>query len=339
MKKRAVLYKRKEKDKVECFLCSHHCIISEGDLGICGVRQNIDGKLYSLVYAEPITTNPDPIEKKPLYHFLPGTLSYSLATIGCNLRCDFCQNARISQISKKDKSHSSILNEREYLPENIVKEAKYKRCKSIAYTYTEPTIFFEYAFDIAKLAKEVGIANIFVTNGYMTKEALDMISPYLDAANVDLKSFSEDFYYRRCKAKLKPVLESITYMYQLGIWIEITTLVIPGENDSEEELHKIADFIANLDKDIPWHISRFFPQYRLMDYPLTPMIILKKAYDIGKEHGLRYIYLGNVGEGEDTYCYNCNKLLIGRDFYTIKEFNIKEGVCAFCGVKIKGVWS
>jgi pyruvate formate lyase activating enzyme len=226
----------------------------------------------------------------------------------------------------------------ELLPEQIVREAKKSKCMSISYTYTEPTIFFEYAYDTAKLAKDAGLYNNFVTNGFMTKEALDTIRPYLDAANVDLKSFSEEFYKKICKARLQPVLDSIAYMKKLGIWVEVTTLIVPGQNDSEEELAKIAEFIAGVGEDIPWHISRFHPNYQFTDYSPTSIEILRKAAQIGKRRGLRYIYLGNVLEGSDTYCYNCNKLLIKRTYFCMEKFEIKEGECLFCGAQIDGIW-
>ncbi len=292
MKRRAMLYEEMEDKKIHCFLCSHQCIINESKVGICGVRQNIDGKLYTHVYGKLIASHVDPIEKKPFYHFLPGTRSFSIATPGCNFKCDFCQNWQISQYKISDNKFS--YQGLEMLPEEIVEAAKQNNCKSIAYTYTEPTIFFEYAYDTAKLAKKQNIKNVFVTNGYMSKKAIDAISPYLDAANIDLKSFSDEFYKKICKARLKPVLESIKTMYENDIWLEITTLVIPGQNDSEEELDDIAGFIAGVSEDIPWHISRFHGDYNFTDVDATPIKTLKMAEDIGKKHGLKHVHLGNV---------------------------------------------
>ena len=335
MKKEAVLYRKLGGKKVECYLCAHNCNIADSGFGICGVRQNIGGTLYTLVYGEAIAAHIDPIEKKPLYHFLPSSSSYSIATIGCDFKCGFCQNWQISQSTKKEYP---VYKNRELMPYDIVKEAKRNNCKSIAYTYTEPTVFFEYAYDTSKLAKEAGIYNIFVTNGYMSKAALDEISPYLDAANVDLKSFSDDFYSKICKASLKPVLDSVRYMKKLGIWVEVTTLIIPGENDSRDELRDIADFIANIDKNIPWHISRFHPDYEFAQYSATPFDILKEAEDIGKSMGLRYIYLGNVDQETNTYCYNCGKTLVRRMYFSILENNIKRGKCSSCGAEIAGLW-
>ncbi len=335
MQKEALFYQKLDNNQVKCYLCAHNCTIKPSNFGICEVRKNIDGVLYTLVYAEAIASGIDPIEKKPLYHFLPGTYSYSIATIGCNFKCGFCQNWQISQLSKKQWQMN---RESKFMPQDIVKEAKRNNCKSISYTYTEPTIFFEYAFDTAKLAKEAGLYNNFVTNGYMGKEALDLISPYLNAANIDLKSFRDNFYKKNCKSSLKPVLETIKYMKKLGIWIEITTLIIPGENDSEKELKDIADFIVSVDKDIPWHISRFHPDYNFQRYPPTPIATLKKAQEIGEKAGLHYIYLGNVSEETNTYCYKCGKMLVRRIYFYVKENNIKEGRCLYCHTEIRGRW-
>ncbi len=292
MIKEAILYEKLGDEKVQCNLCAHRCKIGLDRFGICGVRKNIDGKLHTLVYGDVIASHVDPIEKKPLYHFLSGSFSYSIATIGCNFKCPFCQNWQISQLSKRgDDSPGSQL-----MPEEVVGEAKKNKCKSISYTYTEPTIFFEYAYDTAMLAKEAGLFNVFVTNGYMTGEALETIKPYLDAANVDLKSFREDFYKDMCQAHLQPVLDSIKTMKRLGIWVEITTLVVTGKNDSEDEFKDIAGFIAGVDPGIPWHISRFHPDFKYLDARPTPLETLKRARAIGKEAGLEHIHLGNVIE-------------------------------------------
>jgi len=291
MKKHAMLYEQKQDKKVSCLLCSHQCILSDSKFGICGVRQNIDGKLYTHVYGKTIAAHIDPIEKKPLYHFLPGTKTYSIATPGCNLKCNFCQNWQISQYRlNQGFDYDGI----EMPPEKIVDAAKLNNCSSISYTYTEPTIFFEYAYDTAKLAKKENIKNIFVTNGFMTKQTIETIAPYLDAANVDLKSFREAFYKNICGARLKPILESIKNMYEDDIWIEITTLVVTGQNDSEEEFSDIAKFIADLSIDIPWHISRFHPDYQFTDAVPTPIKTLKMAEQIGKNYNLKNIHIGNV---------------------------------------------
>jgi pyruvate formate lyase activating enzyme len=334
--KEALLYEKLEKNLVHCYLCAHHCRIAEEKFGFCGVRQNIKGALYSHVYGRPCALHVDPIEKKPLYHFLPGSTSFSVATIGCNFHCGFCQNWDISQTSVKE---GAFLGEEEVLPQELVKEALRRKCKSISYTYTEPTIFFEYAYDTAKLAKEKGLYNNFVTNGYMTKECLEMIKPYLDAANVDLKFFKDTSYRNICKGSLQPVLDSIRLMRELGIWVEVTTLVIPGENDSEEELAGIAKFIAAVDKDMPWHVSRFHPDYNFTDHIATPEETLKKAQHLGAHAGLKYVYAGNVyGWGNDTACPNCKKLLIKRELFSVLESNIKQGKCIYCNTAIAGVF-
>jgi pyruvate formate lyase activating enzyme len=252
MIKEARLWKKLDNQMVHCYLCAHECKILESKFGVCGVRQNVQGVLYTMVYADVIAANIDPIEKKPLYHFLPGSRSYSIATIGCNFKCGFCQNWQISQASaKEDYGHAR----REVLPRQVVEEAVKNNCRSISYTYTEPTIFFEFAFDTAQLAEEAGLYNVFVTNGYMTRQALETIQPYLTAANVDLKSFSDASYKKNCQARLQPVLDTISSMKSLGVWVEVTTLVIPGENDSDNELKHIAEFLAGVDCMIPWHIS------------------------------------------------------------------------------------
>ncbi len=332
----ARFYTPMEEGKVRCYLCNHRCIISPGRRGICGVRENKKGKLYTLVYGRAVSYHVDPIEKKPLYHFLPGTRSYSIATVGCNFRCLHCQNWEISQMPR-DRGEIAGLD---LPPEEVVRQAEQYNCASISYTYTEPTIFAEYAIDCAKLAQKKGIKNIFVTNGYITPEALKEIAPYIDAANIDLKGFTEEFYREVCGAKLKPVLESIKLYKKLGIWIEVTTLIIPGYNDDEEQLRGIARFIKSVGEEIPWHVTRFHPEYKLMSVPSTPVETLRKARDIGREEGLLYIYIGNVlGEGENTHCHSCGELLIERHGFDILKYSIEEGKCPRCGVKIHGVWS
>ncbi len=334
MLKEALLYKKLADNKVSCFLCSHQCLISDGKFGICNVRENKGGVLYTYAYGELIAQNIDPIEKKPLYHFFPGSRSFSIAAIGCNFQCGFCQNWQISQVKEAEPL---ALQSQEVRPEDVVKQAKRTGSKSISYTYTEPTIFFEYAFEIGQLAKKEELHNVFVTNGYMTEEMIHMIHPYLDAANIDLKSFNDAYYRKVCKGKLGPVLKSIEMMKKLNIWIEVTTLVVPGQNDSEKELRKIANFLADLDNSIPWHLSRFYPQYKMVDLESTPTEILNQAYAIGKEAGLRYVYLGNVGEGNNTYCYQCHRLLIERFGFSIRAYWIKEGRCPDCHRPIDGV--
>jgi len=335
MKKNALLYEPLDDGRIHCCLCAHECRIGPDQFGICGVRQNKKGKLYTLVYGEPIAAHLDPIEKKPLYHFLPQSRSYSIATIGCNFRCGFCQNWQISQMNKRDHRADGIPA---VSPEEIVAQAVDYQAKSISYTYTEPTIFFEYAYDIARLAHDHKLANIFVTNGYMTPAALKKIRTPLDAANVDLKSFRDDFYKNTCGARLEPVLETIRQMHRMNIWLEITTLVIPGLNDSDEELRQIAGFIAGVDVNIPWHISRFHPDHHLTTSGTTPLETLERAKKIGTDEGLRYVYLGNVPAGTDTFCPECGALLIKRDSMHTHALYLDKDTCPQCHAVIAGRW-
>ncbi len=331
----AMLYKKLEGQKVRCNLCSHRCLIGPSQKGICGVRENRGGTLYSLVYEKAISWNVDPIEKKPLFHLLPGSHSLSLATVGCNFRCSFCQNYNISQMPIDEGKITGY----SISPQQIVEMALKYGCRSIAYTYTEPNIFFEYAYETAKIGKEAGLKNLFVTNGYMTREALKEIGPFLDGANVDLKSFREEFYQKMAKAKLGPVLDNLRQLKEMGIWLEVTTLIIPTLNDSSEELEEIAKFILSLGEEIPWHISAFYPAYKVKDLPPTPVSTLKKARQIGTEAGLRYVYTGNIPgeEGENTYCYQCKRRIIRRWGFTVLENLIKDSHCPFCGAKIDGI--
>jgi len=331
----ALLYEKLENKLVRCFLCAHHCRIAEDEFGFCGLRQNKGGVLYTHAYGKLIAANIDPIEKKPLYHFLPGSSSFSIATIGCNFRCGFCQNWQISQANARERK----LPGDDFSPAHIVEKAVLEGCKSISYTYTEPTVFFEYALDTARLARAQGLKNIFVTNGYMTAEALGMIKPYLDAANVDLKFFREESYKKVCAGALEPVLNTIRLMKEMGVWVEVTTLVVPGENDSQEELRDIAEFIASVDKNMPWHISRFHPDYKFSNKEATPEAVLKGARKLGLDAGLKYIYIGNVyGSGDDTYCPDCKKLLIKREIFDVLEYNIKNSKCLFCHTAIAGIF-
>ena len=335
--KQAMFQEAKEGGKVLCSLCSHRCLIAEGKRGICAVRENRGGVLYSLVYDKVIAQNIDPIEKKPLFHFLPGSRSYSIATPGCNFRCLHCQNADISQLPR---DHGGTLLGEDVPPARIVDAARTAGCASISYTYTEPTIYFELAYDTARLAAEARLKNVFVTNGYITAEALAVIKPFLHAANIDLKGFTDEFYKKVCGARLQHVLDAIRLYKQDGIWIEITTLVIPGHNDSETELRQIAEFIKSLGDDVPWHVSRYHPTYKLSDRPITPLETLKRAREIGLDAGLRYVYEGNVpGEGEDTACPGCRKTLIKRIGFRVLENSVKNGACPHCGRAIAGVWS
>ena len=332
----ALLFTQKDDHTVECHLCAHRCVIKDQNYGICGVRQNQNGQLITHAYGEVIAAHVDPIEKKPFYHVLPGSRSFSIATYGCNFRCDFCQNWQISQIRGEAMQQGHL---RALSPDDIVQEALTHKCQSIAYTYTEPTIFFEYALETAKLAQQKNLLNLFVTNGYMTTEAIELLAPYLDAANIDLKSFSDTFYQQNCKAHLQPVLETIQTMHHQGIWIEITTLIIPGLNDSEQELHDIAAFIKSIDTDIPWHISRFHPDYQQTTLAPTPIETLQKAKEIGQSHDLSYVYLGNVANEPNMLCPHCDKILVQRTGFSLGKNNIREGKCKFCGHTIAGLFS
>ncbi len=330
--KEAMLYQKDEDNKVHCFLCSHHCRIGYGKFGFCKVRQNIDGTLFSHSYGKLIAQQVDPIEKKPLYHFYPGTYSFSIATKGCNFTCGFCQNWQISQTAHKRETIEEIP------AEHVVDKAIKLGCKSISCTYTEPTIYFEYAYEVCKIAKSKGLSTVFVTNGYMTEEALQTIRPYLDACNIDLKSFSDSFYRKNCSARLEPVLQTIRDAFKADLWIEITTLVVPGENDSEKELTDIANFIAELSPDIPWHISRFFPQYKFAQRELTKVETIELAKTIGKKAGLRYVYSGNVAEESNTFCYRCKNVIVQRDGYHTKKISVFGNRCLICGAEISGRW-
>ncbi len=334
--KEAYLYEKLKDNGVRCLLCNHHCVIGDGRKGICGVRANQSGTLVSLVYDRIIASNCDPIEKKPLFHFLPGTRSYSIATVGCNFRCLYCQNADISQMPS---DHNKIMGE-DISPAEIVRHALDTHSATIAYTYTEPTVYFELAVDTSRLAASKGLKNVFVSNGYMTKECLQDIVPNLHAANVDLKAFTDKFYKEQCGAKLDPVLRTLENMKEMGIWLEVTTLLIPGLNDAQEELKGLSQFLAGLDQNIPWHISRFHPTYRLTGIDSTPPNDIRMARDIGYESGLRYVYTGNLpgDEGEKTFCHGCGELLIDRFGFNIASNKIKKNRCPKCAAEIPGVW-
>ncbi len=341
-RREAMVYEKLDEKAVRCHLCAHRCLIRDGRKGICLVRENQNGTLYTLVYGQAVAIHVDPIEKKPLYHFYPGTSAYSVATVGCNYRCQWCQNWEISQAVREEHL---LFGSLEAPPERLVREARRTQCRSIAYTYTEPTIFFEYAYDTARLAHSVGIANVFVTNGYMTEEALEIIQPYLDAANVDLKAFRDETYRKLIGARLQPVLETLKKMKEQGIWLEVTTLVVTNVNDDEGELREIARFISQeLGPDVPWHVSRYHPAFKT-DEPPTPITTLVRAWEIGREEGLHYVYVGNVPgwampagvRGESTYCPRCNTLLINRTGYFITANRVRNGACPRCSTSIAGV--
>jgi len=328
--KEAILWAPAGDSKVQCFLCSHRCRIAPGKRGVCRVRENVEGVFYTYAYGNPIARNIDPIEKKPLYHFLPGTSSYSIATIGCNFQCGFCQNWQISQasIDALRSAPGNIVS-----PQQLVEDALRYDCASIAYTYTEPTIFFEYAYETATLAHKHGLKNVFVTNGYETAETIEKMAGTIDAANVDLKSFNDEFYRSLCKATLQPVLDSIAMMFNKGIHIEVTTLVVPGQNDSEDELKRIAEFLAGVSVDIPWHVSRFHPDFKMTNSTATPPSTILRAIEIGRQSGLRYVYAGNLPgtEHESTHCPYCQSVVVARRGYATGGIALEGDRCGACG--------
>ncbi len=329
-----MLYEKLAEDRVRCNLCAHRCVIPDGKKGICQVRENQGGVLYTLVYGRVIAHHVDPIEKKPLFHFYPGSTAFSIATPGCNFRCQWCQNWEISQMPREQH----LVRGDPLSPEQVVIAAQDAGCRSVAYTYTEPTIFFEYAYDTARRAHEAGLANIYVTNGYMTKEMLETFHPYLDAANVDLKAFRDETYRTFVGARLQPVLDTMRAMKRLGIWLEVSTLVIPAVNDDPAELRDAARFVAQeLGVDTPWHISRFFPAYKMSDVPPTPPSMLQRAREIGLEEGLHSIYIGNVGDEEGTHCAHCGRLLMARLGFSVVQNDIRDGRCPGCGAPVSGV--
>ncbi len=330
----ALLFKKNVDGSVSCQLCAHYCRIGNGQKGICQVRENRNGILHTLVYGRSVSQNVDPIEKKPLHHFYPGSHAFSIGTPGCNFRCDWCQNWEISQMPREQH----LIAGHELLPEDIVAAAQKTGCRSIAYTYTEPTIFFEYSYATAQLARQAGIANVYVSNGYMSAEMLELFHPWLDAVNIDLKAFRDATYRKYVGARLRPVLDSLKRLSGYGIWLEVTTLVIPGVNDDPKELQDIAEFIAvELGTDTPWHVSRFFPLYKMKQIPPTPPATLQRAAEIGHNAGLKYVYTGNLREETDTNCTACGTLLIRRGRFGVENRIASNGCCPKCGVKVAGV--
>jgi pyruvate formate lyase activating enzyme len=330
MKKEAILYEKLD-GVLNCHICNRRCIISNGKTGFCGMRQNDNGTMYSLNYASASSVAVDPIEKKPLFHFYPGSLSFSLGSIGCNFRCPYCQNWTISQATLEEIGTNDIL------PERAIKLAQENLCQSISWTYNEPTMWFEYTYDSAKLAHKNDLKTVYVTNGYMSLESLDLIAPYLDAANVDLKGMSDKFYRNLCQARLEPVLENIQAMHDKGIHLEITNLVIPDYNDSEEDLQALVKFVADVDVNIPLHFTRFYPHYKMNQVPPTPLETLEKVYEMAKKAGIKYVYVGNVpgSDGENTQCPDCEELLIKRNGFNIESNNLKKDKkCPNCGAGI-----
>jgi len=346
--KKAVLYEKLNNKKVRCLACKHKCVINENFTGICGVRANLSGDLYLLVYSRPSAYHIDPIEKKPLYHFLPSENVLSLGTLGCNFRCAWCQNHELSQGIKE----YSIFNANKAIdfieqnafeglePEKVVEDAVRFGVRMIAYTYNEPTIWIEYARDIAKLARKYGIKNVFISSGYESSEALRFISRYIDAFNIDLKAFRDETYRKYIGSALEGVLDTIKEIKKRRKWLEVTTLIVPGINDSIKEIKQIAKFISSLDKNIPWHISRFFPHYKMIDKSPTPISKLINAREIGMRYGLKYVYVGNIisKEYESTYCPGCKNIVIEREGYKVKSHLNEKGECPYCGYKIEGIW-
>ena len=328
----------KQKNIVQCQLCPHYCTLIPNQIGKCGVRINHNGTLFSNVLDKCISTHVDPIEKKPLYHFHPGSKAYSLATMGCNFSCDWCQNWQISQLP----SINGIVFGESISAKTHIHQALKSKCDSIAYTYTEPTVFYEYALNIMKHAQEAHLHNIFVTNGFIAPNALKDLLPHLSAANIDLKAFSNTTYQKHINGRLEPVLEAMRIMKKAGVWIEITTLLIPTINDSNEEILAMAKFIHDeLGADTPWHLSRFLPQHRLKHLHPTSLGALKRAKQIAKNIGIQHVYIGNVAsEPTHTYCVNCNKILVQRTGYaTYLPTPIKNNNCPHCGESIQGHWS
>jgi pyruvate formate lyase activating enzyme len=333
----AMLYEKLPADRVRCHLCAHRCRLRAGQLGVCGVRENRGGVLVSLVYGRAIAVHVDPIEKKPLFHFQPGSRTFSIATVGCNFRCQHCQNWEISQYGHLHRG--AALPGDDLPPETVVEMARSSGARSVSYTYTEPTVFMEYAFDTATLARRAGLRNVFVTNGYMTPEAVDLVAPVLDAANVDVKGLRDEVMKRELKARHAPVLECVRRLKARGVWLEATTLVVPGSNDSDDELRGIAEFLASVDPDLPWHLSAFHPDYQRLDRPRTPRRALDRAMQIGRRAGLRYVYAGNVwdADGESTVCPGCGAVVIERRGFSVGRVRLAGGRCTTCDAAVVGV--
>ena len=331
---REACFWEKLNDQVRCNLCHQRCRIRPDQRGICAVRENQNGHLMTLVYGKLVAANADPIEKKPLFHFLPGSTAYSIATAGCNFRCLHCQNADISQMPRETGGIPGDF----VPPEEAVSEALNLGCQSIAYTYTEPTVFFEYAYDVAALSRRSGLKNVFVSNGYIGREAAEKIIPLLDAINIDLKG-DDQFYRKVCGAKLEPVQQNIDLFWKKGVWVEATTLLIPGRNDSQSVLQELASFLAGVSPDIPWHISAFYPMYKMKDVPRTGISSLRRGIEAGRAAGLKYVYAGNIaGESENTICPACRETQVERIGYRILRNSVIDGRCSHCGSPLAGVW-
>lgn len=331
----ALLYEKLADNKVRCQLCAHHCLIADGKRGICRVRENKAGVLYSLTYGKLIAAHVDPIEKKPMFHFYPGSRSFSIASPGCNFDCQWCQNWEISQ----GDSAAAAARCPYTPPQDVVSAAKREGCLSISYTYTEPTVFFEFTQDVGILAREAGLKNVYVSNGYMSPQTIALLARWLDAANVDIKAFSDEVYRKHIGARLQPVLDACSLLKQAGVWLEITTLLIPGLNDDEAQIRGLTRYIAReLGAETPWHVSRFFPQYKYQNTDATSVGSIEKAMEIGKAEGLRYVYAGNIAGSADTYCPQCGAVLIKRTGMSTLSSRVSHmGACPVCGARIAGV--
>lgn len=334
--KESMYYKKLENLRIECQICPRKCSVADLERGYCGNKENRDGKYYTLVYSRPCAVHVDPIEKKPLFHYLPGTPALSIATAGCNIECKFCQNWQISQFRPEQVKNFDLP------PEEIVRLAKEHKTPTIAYTYSEPVVFYTYMYDTARLAKKEGIGSVMISNGYIAEEPLVDLCKQLSAVKVDLKAFTEKFYKEICSGKLKPVLQGLETLKKIGIWYEIVVLIVPTLNDNEKEIREMSIWIKDhLGSEVPVHFSRFYPTYKIKNLPRTPVKSVERARKVAMEVGLKYVYLGNVfgHEGENTYCPQCGKVIIRRIGFKILEKNMVDGKCRFCTYDIVGVWS
>ncbi|MFH2139106.1 MAG: AmmeMemoRadiSam system radical SAM enzyme [Candidatus Omnitrophota bacterium] len=332
----ALHYIKDPKNTIKCVLCPHQCIISSGERGFCRARENKNGKLYSIVYGKLCAVHSDPIEKKPLFHVYPGSNSFSLASVGCNLRCKFCQNWQISQAKPADVQAVKLTSD------VLVAKAVQSGCKTIAYTYTEPTVYYEYMLDVAKIAKKNNIASVLHSNGFINPDPLQELLPYVTAMNVDLKGFTNEYYAEICSGNLPSVLNSLKIIKQMDVWLELTNLVIPTLNDQSDNIKRMSAWILKeLGDDVPVHFSRFFPMYKLAKLPPTTLSTLEQARNTAMSEGLKFVYIGNVPghSAENTYCPNCNNMIIKRVGYSVVENNLINNMCSGCKTKISGVWS
>ncbi|MBU0629164.1 MAG: AmmeMemoRadiSam system radical SAM enzyme [Nanoarchaeota archaeon] len=333
--KEALYYKKLKNKVVNCNLCPTNCVIKPGNFGNCGARKNVDGELFSMIYGKPVSVNVDPIEKKPLYHFFPGSYSLSVGTLGCNLHCLHCQNYDISQA----KADGFSVNE--VMPEEIIETALRNNCKSISYTYNEPTINYEYVLETVKLARKKGLKNVMVTNGYINIEPLRDLYPYIDAANIDLKSIDGEFYKKICSVRLNPILDAIGEIKKSGTWVELTNLIIPRHNDSKKQIEKLVLWVKrNLSDRVPLHFSAFYPTYKMLDEPRTSDKTLIMARRVALDTGLKYVYIGNssLNGAGDTLCPKCRKLMVKRDWFKVSSNKISGNLCPYCNEKIEGVF-